>query len=126
MRSAGRSTLRVVSEPLDDEAEVLDGLPVLCDEPSTVSPPVRSRALKVTIASPAQTAAAALGGLVAGVAVVGLVHRRRGRSKPALAGARSARRRRRSRGAVGEMVQVVASRSLLVDVHLLGSSADGR
>src|SRR5439155_27084172 len=70
-----------------------------------------------------KAATAAAGGFLAGVALMGLAHRRR-RAVPAARRARrpqppSRRRVRRSqRGA--ELVQVVGSRSLLVDVHLLG------
>ena len=75
-----------------------------------------------------QTAAVAAGGFAAGVAVAGLARRRRRRAmKPAgrrLRGGRGlARTRRKGRAAPspGELVQIVASRSLLVDVHLLGN-----
>jgi hypothetical protein len=70
----------------------------------------------------------AAGGFVAGAAVVGLVHRRqrrsllvkgrRGTSKLGRGGAT------RRAGRAGELVQIVGSRSLLLDVHLLGG-ADG-
>jgi hypothetical protein len=67
----------------------------------------------------------AAGGFVAGAAVVGLVHRRRRRT--ALAKGRRAGRRLsrggrdgRSANRAGELLQIVGSRSLLVDVHLLG------
>jgi hypothetical protein len=122
-RSVHTSTLRDVSEPLQDEEEVLDGLPVLPEEPAAVEGSADGgRALSVSVASPAQAAAVAVGGFVAGAAVVGLVHRRH--AKRALSPGRRSRRvapgeRRRP---VAELVQVVASRSLLVDVHLLGSS----
>jgi hypothetical protein len=72
--------------------------------------------------------AVAAGGFVTGAAMLGLVHRRQSR-RAALAVARS---RRRIAGAGrraqprGEIVEVVASRSLLVDLHLLGHSARGR
>jgi hypothetical protein len=121
-----------VSEPPQDEAEVLDGLPVLSDEqPSSVAAPARnSRALSVALASPVQAAAAAAGGFLAGAAVVGLVHRRQAKHWQGALATRRPRRLRRaeqpSRGPVGELVQVVASRSLLVDVHLLGSPGGER
>jgi hypothetical protein len=72
-----------------------------------------------------QAAAVAAGGLVAGAAVIGLVTRRQRRavalSKGRSAGRRLARGRRRgTQSAASELVQIVGSRSLLVDVHLLG------
>lgn len=116
-----------MSEPLHDE--VLDGLPVLPGEPSGVSmsgvsmfPAPASRALaRPLFAGPAQTAAAAAGGFVAGAALLGLVHRRHSKHA-ALASARLPRRIGRSgkRAKSGTaLVDVVATRSLLVDVHLL-------
>jgi hypothetical protein len=116
-----------VSEPLHDE--VLDGLPVLPGEPSGVSmsgvsmfPAPASRALaRPPLGGQVQTAAAAAGGFVAGAALLGLVHRRHTR-RIALAGARTSRRIGRSgkrSKSGGGLVDVVATRSLLVDVHLL-------
>ena len=71
-----------------------------------------------------QAAAVAAGSFVAGAAVVGLVHRRQRRSR-----ALSKPRRGRSGlshggGRSAELVQIVSSRSLLLDVHLLGSGPD--
>jgi hypothetical protein len=68
---------------------------------------------------------------MAGAAVVGLVHRRHARRALAAAAPGAGRRRlsrseRAGKGPVGELVQIVASRSLLVDVHLLGSSGAQR
>jgi hypothetical protein len=76
-----------------------------------------------------QAAAAAAGGFVAGAAVLGLVHRRRRAS--ALSKGRGAKRlsRRggsRRTGVAGELIEIVGSRSLLVDVHLLGGSGERR
>jgi hypothetical protein len=68
-----------------------------------------------------QAAAVAAGGFVAGAAVVGLVHRRQRRSG-ALAKGRGTRRSSRA----SELVQVVGSRSFLVDVHLLGGPGGNR
>jgi hypothetical protein len=127
-RSAPRSTLRDVNEPLHDE--VLDGLPVLSGEPSSVSmfPAPASHALMRPLAGPVQTVAAAAGGFVAGAAVLGLVHRRHSK-RAALASPRSPRRiarpGKRSKS-VAEVVEVIATRSLLVDVHLLASPDRGR
>ncbi|HUB75163.1 MAG TPA: hypothetical protein VL979_14160 [Solirubrobacteraceae bacterium] len=75
-----------------------------------------------------QAAAVAASGFVAGAAMAGLVRRRRRRatSKPLSRRARRAAKR----GGAGrgpralELVQIVGSRSLLVDVHLLGSSSE--
>jgi hypothetical protein len=72
-----------------------------------------------------QAAAVAAGGFVAGAAVVRLAHRRRTR---ALARAKGHRRllgltRARGRGRdarAASVLEIVGSRSLLVDVHLLG------
>lgn len=104
-------------------------MPVLSGEPSGVSmfPAPASRALVGSLGGPVQTAAAAAGGFVAGAALLGLVHRRHGK-RVALARARSPRRigspGRRSKS--GETVEVVATRSLLVDIHLLGAPLRSR
>jgi hypothetical protein len=105
-----------VSEPAEPDAverdtEEVDALVVLPEAKVLVaqSPPR-------TMVPVAQAAAVAAGGFVAGAAVVGLVGRRRARSRGL-----SARRRggkELTRG--GELLQIVGSRSLLVDVHLLG------
>ncbi len=113
------------------DTEEIDALPVLADESRLVhpyalpaAPPAYRRSVGVALPA-VQAVAVAAGGFVAGVAVVGLVHRRqRNASAPAQArrGGRGARRGSRSkRGAskAGELVQIVSSRSLLVDVHLL-------
>jgi len=79
-----------------------------------------------------QAAAVAAGGFVAGAAVVGLVHRHhrhsqaltRGRRGRELAKNGGGFRRPRPPARAVELVQIVGSRSLLVDVHLLGSSTD--
>ncbi len=71
-------------------------------------------------------AAAAAGGFVAGAAVVGIVGHRHRRT-PALRAKRrhslTPRRRRAAgkRSAVGEQLQIVASRKVLLDIHLLGT-----
>jgi hypothetical protein len=110
-----------VSEPLHDE--VLDGVPVLPGEPSDLSmfPAPSSRALARPLAGPVQTAAAAAGGFVVGATLLGLAHRRHSK-RAALASARSPRRigraAKRSKS-VGEVVDVVATRSLLLDIHVL-------
>ncbi len=116
------------------EAEVVDAVPVLEERRAGIgalaarlsSEPVLRRA---TAQSPVvQAAAAAAGGFVAGAAVLGLVQRRQRRA------AALARPQRRSRtlgrggaqtgaSGAGELLQIVASRSLLLDVHLLGTSS---
>jgi hypothetical protein len=102
-----------------EEVEVLDAIPVLAPEPS--------RALVSSLPPTVRMAAVAAGGFVAGAAIVGLA-RRRGRhasGSPKRDRAGRARAGRSGRGGrAGELVQIVGSRSLLVDVHLLGGGAD--
>jgi hypothetical protein len=104
-----------------EEIEEIDAIPVLVPEPS--------RALVSSVAPTVRTAAVAAGGFVAGAAVVGLVHRR-GRQSSTPSKRRIGRglgkggRGNRTAGRAGELVQIVGSRSLLVDVHLLGGGGD--
>jgi hypothetical protein len=121
-----------MSEPPEGEAQDSDALAQLVGRSRIVQvQPVAGEAL----AGPAgamlpavQAAAVAAGGFVAGAAFVGLVHHRRRRRASALP--RGRRARELSRGSsrpvarAAELVQIVGSRSLLVDVHLLGSSGD--
>jgi hypothetical protein len=110
------------------DTEEVDALPVLAEEPTVIAS--RSGALPVeagrAVVPAVQAAAVAAGGFVAGAAVVGLVHRRRrtalakGRRAGRLNRARPPRRDGRSANKAGELLQIVGSRSLLVDVHLLG------
>jgi hypothetical protein len=102
-------------------------LPVLAEEARVVRAEVVSGEVvsaRETTLPAVQAAAVAAGGFVAGAAVVGLVTRRQRRSQALAQGARAGRRlargRRRSGSAAGELVQIVGSRSLLLDVHLLG------
>ena len=117
------------------EAEEVDALPVLVEEPHVLRVRPGGDALSPRPAGavmPAvQAAAVAAGGFVAGAAVIGLVHRRRRRSSVLAKGASSRRLARRNRagaqrgnGKAAELVQIVGSRSFLVDVHLLGGSGD--
>ncbi len=110
------------------DTEEVDALPVLADEPTVIAPPARALPVQAgpgrAVVPAVQAAAVAAGGFVAGAAVVGLVHRRR---RTALAKGRRAGRRLsrggrdgRSANKAGELLQIVGSRSLLVDVHLLG------
>ncbi len=104
----------------DDNREEPSWLPVVADGGRDVRPAPASAAAGLELAAPRplQTVAVAAGGFVAGVAVVSLVRRRRHRR--ALAARRPRPRRGATAGPVGELVQIVGSRSLLVDVHLLG------
>jgi hypothetical protein len=69
----------------------------------------------------AQSMAIAAGGFLAGATIVGLVSRRRRRR-----GVRALARARRRGGETGRALplQIVGTRSLLVDVHLLGLPGD--
>jgi hypothetical protein len=89
--------------------EVVDGLPVLADM-RTIEPASR-------IVLPAvQAAAAAATGFVAGAATVALVRR---------AGARKlARSQRRGPRRMQDGLPIVASRTFLVDVHLLAKPSE--
>lgn len=84
------------------------------------------QALATLRSAPAvQAAAVAAGGFVAGAAVVGLARRRTGVTVGSRRGGRRDRDRRRRVGSGGELLQIVGSRSLLVDVHLLGATRRG-
>jgi hypothetical protein len=83
-----------------EEGEVVDGLPVV-SEPRVLEP------ARVGQVPAVQAAALAATGFVAGAATVAVVHRRRNRI---------ARRRRKNKGVIGEIVN---SNSFLVDVHLV-------
>ncbi|HEV2943656.1 MAG TPA: hypothetical protein VGX26_00885 [Solirubrobacteraceae bacterium] len=111
------------------DTEEVDALPVLADEPAVLETSAAralpgDRGTGRAVVPAAQAAAVAAGGFVAGAAVVGLVNRRRHRRVRALAKRGRAGRRlsrdARSGGKAGELLQIVGSRSLLVDVHLLG------
>jgi hypothetical protein len=104
-------------------------LPVLAGDAPVLDvrelPASPQRASASLVVPAVQAAAAAAGGFLAGVALIGLVQRRRQRAAAALRPRRIGRRARssgRSRrpARVEELVQIVGSRSLLVDVHLLG------
>jgi hypothetical protein len=130
-RSEGLRTLRRVSDsPQPDvprsvggDTEEVDAVVVA---PSARPLPERAEARAVVPA--VQAAAVAAGSFVAGAAMVGLAHRRQRRRELVRAGARRGLGRGGLRGAsggrgsrgMGELVQIVGSRSLLVDVHLLG------
>jgi hypothetical protein len=108
-----------------------DALPVLSSAPRLVraqpSALPGERRTAATMLPAVQAAAVAAGGFVAGAAVVGLVNRRHKRSSALSSGARiggDRGRRGRRGGRGGELVQIVGSRSLLLDVHLLGGAGD--
>jgi hypothetical protein len=125
------STLGGVSgasqQSVTGDTEEVDALPVLAQEATVLADPY-ARELsrgRASAAIPAvQAAAVAAGGFVAGAAVVRLVSRRQRNSAALVKGRRAGRRiGRGGRGAgsgASELVQIVGSRSLLVDVHLLG------
>jgi hypothetical protein len=103
-------------EPVEPDAvgrdtEEVDALVVLPEATVLAAQPPARAMVPV-----AQAAAVAAGGFVAGAAVVGLVGRRRARTRVLTARRRGGKER--TRGA--ELLQIVGSRSLLVDVHLLG------
>jgi hypothetical protein len=88
-----------VGEPAAEE--VVDAVPVLA-EPRAVEPLAARPAV--------QAAAVAATGFVAGAATVAVMRRR---------GARKALRRRKRPTRAGEVLEIVSSRSFLVDVHLV-------
>ena len=123
-----------MSEPLEGEAQEVDALAQLAGQARIVQarpvPGALTGARDAGTMLPAvQAAAVAAGGFVAGAAVVG--PRPPAPAPPFLALSRGRRRSRDlSKGAgrpaarAAELVQIVGSRSLLVDVHLLGSGGD--
>ncbi|MGH2879315.1 MAG: hypothetical protein ACRDK4_06915 [Solirubrobacteraceae bacterium] len=108
-----------------DDTEEVDAVPVLAEDSAHGSGGYGREIVPRRAPAIVQTAAVAAGGFVAGAAVLGLVYRRQTR-RAALAAARPRRRIARA-GArakqAGGIAEIVASRSLLVDVHLLGSPA---
>jgi hypothetical protein len=105
------------SDTEEEEEEEVDALPVLAPEPKPLALVPRS------VAPVVQTAAVAAGGFVAGAVVVRVLGRRH---QKALAGSAPRRRLARHKQPARERVEIVGSRSLLVDVHLLGSPVRGR
>ena len=87
--------------PDQAEEEVVDAVPVLAE----------SRELAPFAARPViQAAAVAATGFVAGAATIAVMRRR---------GARKALRRRKRTSRPAEVLEIVSSRSFLVDVHLV-------
>jgi hypothetical protein len=92
------------AEPDEPEVEIVDGLPVLAE--------VRTVERGATAALPAvQVAAVAATGFVAGAATVALVRRRAAR--------KAARNSRAGSRRAVDLLPIAASRSFLVDVHVL-------
>jgi hypothetical protein len=96
-----------------DDAEVVDALPVpegasAHAVPAAGPPPSRGGVLVSAGPVAVQAAAVAVTGFAAGAATVAVVRRHRAK--------KAVRRRRKDRKALGE---VRASRSFLVDIHLL-------
>jgi hypothetical protein len=85
----------------DQAEEIVDAVPVLAE----------SRAVEPLAARPAvQAAVVAATSFVAGAATIAVMRRR---------GARKALRRRKRSTRAGEVLEIVSSRSFLVDVHLV-------
>jgi hypothetical protein len=98
-----------VDPVVDPEAEIVDGLPVLA-EVRTIERPSSASLPAVQVAAVAAT------GFVAGAATVALVKRRTSR-KLARNGRGGARR-------AVDLLPIAASRSFLVDVHVIGKQGD--
>ena len=95
---------QVFDQASHPEGEVLDGVAVLADgQARPLEPPHAYGSVSPAVV---QTAAVVGASMVAGAVTVAIVHRRRAR--------RLVRRRRRM------LAPVLASRSFLVDVHVLG------
>jgi hypothetical protein len=110
----GDYTGRVNRAQAIEVVQEVDAVPVLAPEP------VRRGGLIRSVAPASQAMVLAASGFAAGAAVVGLAVRRRGgaaRGSAKRRGVRGARSGKRS-----EIVKIVGTRSLLVDVHLLGGA----
>jgi hypothetical protein len=103
------SEAEAVEPAIDPDAEVVDGFPVLA-EVRTIerSPPAFLPAVQV--------AAVAATGFVAGAATVALVKRRTAK--------RLARNGRGGPRRAVDLLPIAASRSFLVDVHVIGKQGD--
>lgn len=101
----------------DGDTEEVDAVVVVPTGPSITA----SRQVRAVVPA-VQAAAVAATGFFAGAAAAGLMRRRRHRHELARSGSRRRMTGARGRGGrvAGERVQIVGSRSLLVDVHLLG------
>ncbi len=94
---------------VEPDEEVVDGLPVLAE--------VRTIERSSPASLPAvQAAAAAATGFVAGAATIALIKRRSSR--------KVARARKNGSRRVADLLPITASRSFLVDVHVIGKQGD--
>ncbi|MFZ1155537.1 MAG: hypothetical protein WAN93_11590 [Solirubrobacteraceae bacterium] len=98
------------------DTEEVDALPVLMPEPGS------QQLVSTSVAPKAQTAVVAAGGFVVGAVVVSVLGRRHQRA----VASRASRRLGRGKRATKDLFEIVGSRSLLVDVHLLGAPLRGR
>jgi hypothetical protein len=98
-----------IDSNVDPEAEIVDGLPVLA-EVRTIERPSPASLPAVQVAAVAAT------GFVAGAATVALV-KRRAAKKLARSGRSGPRR-------AVDLLPIAASRSFLVDVHVIGKNGD--
>ena len=94
----------MVDDEAEVDAEIVDGLPVVAEQPGAVTAAPEARLPVPAV----QAAALAATGFAVGVTTAAVVTRRRHR--------KAAQRRRKGVGALGE---IVSSNSFLVDVHLL-------
>ncbi len=99
----------IPSAPAPAAEEVVDGLPVVAElrpieRPSAAAPPA------------VQVAAAAATGFVAGAATLALVRRHSARKR--------ARVQRRAQRRPADMLPIIASRTFLVDVHVLAKPGE--
>jgi len=127
---AGEQHTPPEERPVTGDGQWVDAVPVLGEELASAHTETSTALLRrYGAATPAvQAVAAAAGGFVAGAAVFGLVQRRHRRSATLARAQRGRRLGRRgdSGGGVTELVQIVGTRSLLVDVHLLGGQGGAR
>jgi hypothetical protein len=103
----GDELIRTAPDTADEE--VVDGLPVVAD--------VRAIDRASPVALPAvQAAAAAATGFVAGAATIALVRRHRAKQRARLPRAQQRR--------PVDMLPIIASRTFIVDVHMLAKSGE--
>jgi len=102
------------------DTEEIDALPVpfAAAPVQQRQPPPPGRLVQLRAAPVAQAAAVAAGSFVAGAAVASIARRRRQARAPL-------RRGRSVRHRSGELMQILSTRSLLLDVHLLSPTHPG-